>query len=152
MASIRSFSRTPDRTLHLVDLDNLVGGPRHADLVDDVIGQYAGLAGIKAGDHLVVGADASLAGSAAFRVPVGTRFLVGRGPDGADRRLLEAATAEHISRRYGRLVVGSGDHAFEGLLRSVSGYGIPVMVIARAMSMARCVRLAADSYRLLRTA
>jgi hypothetical protein len=152
MARTRPFSRIADRTLHLVDLDNLVGGPVHADLVDDVIGQYADLADVRTGDHLVVAADASLARSAAFRMPAGTRFLVGRGPDGADRRLLEAATAEHIARRYGRLVVGSGDHAFEDLLRSVSGYGVPVMVVGRTMSIARCVRLAADSYRLLRTA
>lgn len=150
-----SRTRTPipfgpaGRSVHLVDLDNLVGGPWNPQLVPQAMAAYLAASGHRAGDHVHVAADARLAASAAFEMPVGAQFLVGRGTDGADRRLLEVATPEHIAARYDRLVIGSGDGAFASLADEARRLGTEVVAIAPHGSLARATREAADHVVLL---
>jgi hypothetical protein len=57
------------------------------------------------------------------------------GPDGADGVLLGSAPAEFVARRAGRLVVGSGDHAFIERARQVRDRNVGVLVVARAAAV-----------------
>lgn len=82
-------------------------------------------------DHVVVGCNPKAGLTAAAACP-GARLVLGSGPDGADRALVRAVDAGHIARRYGRLVVASGDHAFAGLTREVRRRGLRVTVVGRA--------------------
>lgn len=136
--------RPVGRGLHLVDLDNLVGGPWNAGLVPQVLPQYLSTASYVQGDHLVVAADAHLATTAMFQLPVGGQFLVARGTNGADNRLLELLTTDHIVTRYSRMVIGSGDHCFAGLAREVRSLGGSVSVVARRGTLARSLQAACN--------
>lgn len=141
--------RPPGRSLHLVDLDNLIGGPWNPELVPESMERYLTAASFRVGDHLVVAAEVTLAVTACFQMPPGTRFLVGRGPDGADRRLVGAATPEHIAARYERLVIGSGDHRFTDVALAVRRLGTAVTAIALQGSLSLELGFAADRVRLL---
>lgn len=137
------------RSLHLVDLDNLVSGPKNRADVPRAIDRYIEAARFEAGDHLVVAADASLATTAFFQMPAGSRLLIGRGPDGADNRLLEAAVPEYVATHYERLVICSGDHCFAQLARSARRLGVTVMAVAPQGSMSVELGRVSDHVRLL---
>ncbi len=124
-------------TLHLIDLDNLVGGPWNDDLVDAALEELLRAADHTDGDHVVVAAEAALAKKAFFGLPVSARMLVGRGPDGADTALVEHLPAEHIERRYSRLVIASGDGRFAELAEQVQSLRPMVEVYARPRSISR---------------
>jgi hypothetical protein len=136
-------------TLHLIDLDNLVGGPWNDDLVDAALDELLEAANHSDGDHVVVGAEAALAKTAFFRLPVSARMLVGRGPDGADKALVEHLSPEHIERRYERLVIASGDGRFADLAEQVQSkrsmvevYARPRTISQRLKSVTRWIELA----------
>jgi hypothetical protein len=59
------------------------------------------------------------------------------GPDAADRRLLADAEPEFVARRFGRLVIGSGDHGFIARACELRTAGVGVLVVARPFSLAK---------------
>lgn len=134
------------RALHLVDLDNLVGGPDHPELAVPALRVYLAVADFEVGDHLVLGADSSLAHKTCFDLPRGARLLIGYGKDGADDRLIAAAEPSFVAARYDRVVICSGDHRFAPLARDLSARGVVVDVAARRRSLARVLREAAHAY------
>ncbi|MEI7593634.1 MAG: NYN domain-containing protein [Actinomycetes bacterium] len=132
------------RSVHLVDVENLAGGPGRIDeWFAPAMREYLAVTEPGAADHLVMAADVNLWRRTAFDVPE-FRYLAGFGPDGADRALLEDAPVEWIVSRFDRLVIGSGDHAFTDLARAVKSAGTKVVVVARPDQLARSLRLAAD--------
>jgi hypothetical protein len=140
---------TPDptaRRLHLVDLDNLVSGPRHAWRVAPLIDEFIQAVDVSEHDQLVVASDAVLARSGRRDVPPGTVYLVGEGPHGAERRLLEAFPAAQIASHYHELTIGSGDGAFAELARAVVALGLPVTVVSHGSSTARELRRVATRF------
>jgi hypothetical protein len=119
------------RSLHLVDIENLVGGARaYRCSVADALEQYRTLAGFQEGDHVVIAACSGLA----FRAGclwAGARILVAHGPDGADLALLdEIITPESIAARFDRVVIGSGDGIFVESISALRRLGISVGVVA----------------------
>ena len=52
------------------------------------------------------------------------------GKDAADLMLLAYAEPARVAARFGRLVVGSGDHEFAATAADVLGRGVPVVVVA----------------------
>jgi hypothetical protein len=104
---------TPDRTLHLVDIENLVGGgvASRGD-IDDAFARYLALAHWEPGDLVYVAANPALAREFVFDPPVPCNVHTAHGADGADLALLVHAAPEFVSRRCTRLVIGSGDHIF----------------------------------------
>lgn len=138
-----------DRSLHLVDLDNLVAGPWNRHLVAASMGRYLAASDFHEGDHLVVAAEVTLARTAFFELPASARLLVGHGPDGADRRLLAASTPEFIASHYEQLVIGSGDHCFADVAREVKALGTAVTAVALQGSMSYDLGGAADKVHLL---
>ena len=125
---------TTTRTLHLVDIENLVGDPRAATaVVLDVLDRYLDLAGYLDGDHVVIAANPGLMARVAFDLPVPCNVHAARGENGADLVLLAQAEPRRVAARYDRLVVGSGgtvpSPTFALACRDLD---TPVVVVARA--------------------
>jgi hypothetical protein len=126
------------RTLHLVDIENLLGAPRaSAADVADVLDRYLELAGWRWGDIVNVAANPGLALEFAWNLPVDASLHTASGPDGADLALLAHAAPEFVERRAGRMVIGSGDHAFISRALAARARGVGVVVVARAASVAQ---------------
>ncbi|MEE3353959.1 MAG: hypothetical protein VX219_07180 [Actinomycetota bacterium] len=122
--------RGKNRTLHLVDIENLVGEPvAWTDKnVEAVFFEYLQEANWQPGDSLVVASNPGLMGRLAFKLSaIPHRSLCATGPDAADNLLINAVPAE-IADRYGRIVVGSGDHAFTQLLTGLQGHASTLVV------------------------
>ena len=126
-------SITSHRTLHLVDLENLVGDPRaEAAPALDTLAAYLRLAHWHPGDHVILATNPWLMAKIAFDLPVTCSPHAVHGRDGADTMLLSLAPPELVVKRYGRLVVGSGDAIFVRRAQIVRDAGIAVDVVARA--------------------
>ena len=122
--------RGKNRTLHLVDIENLVGEPvAWTDKnVEAVFFEYLQEANWQPGDSLVVASNPGLMGHLAFKLSaIPHRSLCATGPDAADNLLINAVPTE-IADRYGRIVVGSGDHAFTQLLTGLQGHASTLVV------------------------
>lgn len=121
------------RSLHLVDLENLVGDPHApAPLVQDTLACYLTAAGWRAGDQVIVASNPELIGKVVFDLPVPCNVHTARGTDGADMMLLSLAPPELVASRYARLVIGSGDHIFSERAQAARDLGAQVLVVARA--------------------
>ena len=128
---------TQGRTLHLVDLENLIGDPAaKGPIVGETYARYRSLAGWRRGDQSVVAANPSLLGELAFVVDPLVALRVARGEDGADLHLLAAAPPEWVAKRFGRLVIGSGDHIFARRARTIRDLGVQVTVVSRIDALA----------------
>jgi hypothetical protein len=120
------------RTLHLVDVENLLGRPRaNATEVADVLHRYLDLADWQPGDIMNIAANPGLALEFAWELPVECSLHTASGTDGADLALLTHAAPEFVERRAGRLVIGSGDHIFLPRALAVRERGVGVLVVAR---------------------
>ncbi|WP_421118598.1 NYN domain-containing protein [Aquihabitans daechungensis] len=144
MNELQTVGRRSGRTLHLIDVENLIGDPMASDEeVTSVIAAYKQAAGVRPGDLAVVASNGRLAMAAGLAWP-GALLRVGRGPDGADLALLAEAPVEDVARRFTDVVVGSGDGIFVDLVRQLRLRGRRVTVVARPGSVARQLRYAAD--------
>jgi len=123
------------RTLHLVDLENLAGGP-DADAVSvrRVMAGYLAVSGWCFGDLVTVAVNPGLARRVIWDLDFGRNAHTATGVDGADLALLTHAAPEFVERRAGRLVIGSGDHIFIPRALAVRDRGVGVLVVARAGS------------------
>jgi hypothetical protein len=129
---------TTTRTLHLVDLENLVGDPMADGAAAlDALDRYLTTAGHQNGDHVVLSANPGLVRTVMFDLPVPCNVHAVTGTDGADLMLLDQAEPAFVAARFGRLVVGSGDHEFLTTALAVRDLGVPVVVVARRCSLAR---------------
>lgn len=130
------------RTAFLVDIDNLCrsGQPDRAT----VEAMFAAVDGLCAPgpDDQVYCAGTYLSAWHAKSVRSGYCTRVGRGPDGADHQLLALAEVDFLSRRFDRVVIGSGDHIFADRIRELVQAGLGVDVFARYGSVARELRRA----------
>jgi hypothetical protein len=126
------------RTLHLIDIENLVGRPRaSAGTVAAVLDRYLELAGWRWGDIVNIAANPWLAIRFAWNLPVECSVHTASGPDGADLALLAHAAPEFVERRAGRMVIGSGDRGFIPRALATRERGVDVVVVSRAGSTAR---------------
>lgn len=120
-----------DRSMHLVDVENLMGGTQFLSSdVTAIEAQYRELAGIKPGDHVVIGSSHFTAGAVWFGWSHARR-VVRSGPDGADLALIRLMDEEDLAGRYGRVVVGSGDGIFAEPCARLQALECPVTVVAR---------------------
>jgi hypothetical protein len=139
------------RTLHLLDIENLVGDPCADDAsVMTAVEAYKEAAGVGPHDLAVMASNGRLAMAAGLAWP-GALLRVGRGPDGADLALLAEAVPEVVAPRFSRVVVGSGDGIFADLARQLGLLGNRVVVVARGGGIAARLRAVAE-VRLLVTA
>jgi hypothetical protein len=135
------------RTLHLVDIENLVGNPRaETGVVLATVDAFLANAHWAPGDHVIVAANPGLMARVAFDLPVPANVHCAPGRDGADRMLL-AVVSPHTTRAcYGRLVIGSGDGIFAGRARAMADAGLAVEVIARPDGCSRRLQCFACSF------
>ncbi len=118
------------RTLHLVDIENLLGQPSNwtPEAVIASFWQYVLTAGWQVGDSLVVASNPKVMKLLVFDLfGFPHRSLCAWGPDAADDLLIRAVPNDIVDQ-FGRVVVGSGDHAFSQLVADLRGL-IPTLVV-----------------------
>ena len=121
-----------DRTLHVIDLENLVGGTDAGP--DELRAAWDAYRGhgirIAEDDHVVIATSSHVARVAWFALPAtGMQRLVRDGQDGADLALVEAVDIDHAATRYGRMVIASGDHAFTDLALDARAHHMRVQLV-----------------------
>ncbi len=128
------------RSLHLIDVENLVGRPRPGpEALRIALASYRQAAGFREGDHTRIGCHPGLALAVHDAWP-GAQIRVGHGPDGADHALLDRVDPDDVARRFFRVCVGSGDWIFGDLLHALRKRGVEVCVVSRRRSTARQIR------------
>ena len=86
--------RTTTRTLHLVDIENLVGDPfATKEVALDALDRYLHTAGYRPGDQVILAANPGLLCQIALNLPIPCNVHAARGEDGADLILLAEAPA-----------------------------------------------------------
>ena len=120
-----------DRTLHLIDVENLCGTPAFTE--DDLIEiqrRYTDLVPIGPSDLVVLAASHFRSRELMFGW-TDARHLLRSGPDGADRCLLDVIYNEGIETRFSRVVVGSGDGIFRPACDHLKRHQLKVTVVSR---------------------
>jgi hypothetical protein len=143
-AARRARGHFPARTLHLVDIENLVGTGLPAEWeVADVRQEYAVRVGVGPMDQVVIGCNHKALPAAGHGWP-GARYLVRSGPDGADTELLAVIECENVAARFSRVVIASGDGGFTWAAAGLAAAGCQVTVVSRRTRLARTLRLGAQ--------
>lgn len=124
-------NRMTNRTLHLVDLENLLGDRRNEEVALDGLRRYLAIARWVDGDQVLVAAHPEVIRQVGFASPVSCSLHATSGADAADSMLLAHAPAELVVRRYSRLVVGSGDGIFIDRALAARAGGVGVAIVAR---------------------
>ena len=138
------------RTLHLVDIENLIGiNPRQASVHDvrQAFARYAEAAHQRADDQMIVGCNPKLAIKVADSLRGSGRLRARSGADGADTALLEAVDVALWSQRFDRIFIGSGDHIFAPTIIDLRQSGLDVTVVARNGHVSRAVRATGATFR-----
>ncbi len=127
--------RFPDRTLHVVDIENLAGAPIPSLVqVSEVCGRYRERLRFGADDQVVMAASHLGLLNAALGWPH-ARYRVRSGPDGADLELLDVLEHENVAARFTHVVIGSGDSVFGQAAASLAARGVRVTVVSRPGSL-----------------
>jgi hypothetical protein len=128
----------PDRSLHLIDVENLTEAPGRwtpRDLLN-AANAYELAARVRKGDHLIVASNPALAIDVLAAFPA-ARLIFRSGHDGADKALIDSAEPDDVARRYFQVVIGSGDGRFTRLAQELGSRNVPVVVVARRSRLAR---------------
>ena len=127
-----SRAREP-RTLHLLDLENLLGGKVTTERCRRVWREYCTTVGTSSNDQFVLSVAQHNGAIAAFGLPANIQRVLGDNrPDGADRSLVEAVDVQHAAARFDRVVIGSGDHYFASLAVTLRQAGCEVAQVLGA--------------------
>lgn len=136
---------TPQRTLHLVDVENIIGSPRPCrSQVAECRRAYVQLAQVAPSDHVIVACNHGAAITVGSEW-TGARLLARSGTDGADHALLEVIKYEQVDERFSAIVLASGDGIFTDAISRLAGQGVAVTVVSRPRSLSRRLRLAAGA-------
>jgi hypothetical protein len=127
--------RFPDRTLHLVDIENLAGASLPSlGQVTEVQGTYLALLHFGSDDQVVMASSHKGLLNVALGWPH-ARYRVRSGPDGADIELLDVLLHEDVATRFTHVVIGSGDGVFGEAAANLSDRGVWVTVVSRRNSL-----------------
>lgn len=150
-ASIAHPRPVEERTLHVIDIENLIGSTSFTVGEAAVVARrYALVSGCGPQDFTVLASSHIAAKAAWFGWPTGRR-LVRSGPDGADRALIDVLTAEDVHARFGRVVVASGDGIFSGPCAWLQEMGCSMTVVTRRNALSRRLAFAVRDIRFLET-
>ena len=140
---------TPGRTLHLIDVENLVRGSGASPAqVVEALAAYRAAVALRFGDHVVIASGRRLLMAAGLAWP-GARLLLGSGIDGADLALLGASEPVAVAAAYDRVVIGSGDGIFAARASELRRAGVVVAVVSLRDSLAIDLRNSAALVRRL---
>ena len=134
----------PERGLHLVDIENLVGAslPSLSE-VCRARHLYAHRVDFGDMDQVEVASSHLTLENAAFGWPH-AHYRTRSGHDGADLALLDVLQHENVAERFTQVVIGSGDHLFVEAAEYLHNLGIWVTVVSRRDSLSRRLACAAD--------
>lgn len=132
------------RRLILVDLENLLGGSAAgASQVRDILHRLREAVGVTERDVMKIACGPRLLTSA--MTALGNGVLLGRGVDGADRRLVDVLESEPTGR-FASVVLASGDAAaFAEPIRRLAERGTPTDVWVGRGHLGSALRLIARS-------
>ena len=123
------------RTVHLVDVENLVGnGEMDFDQAAKARDQYTGVAGYQPGDHVIVACGHAGAPGAFFAWNGLGQMIKRSGKDGADIALVDYFYDNELWTRFDRIVIGSGDNRFLPVCTKSRNEGLEVTIVARTAS------------------
>ena len=135
---------TAPRRLILVDIENFNGqpiqSPEQAEWCKEMLTPWLN---IKEDEITIIAADKS----GILDVNVGwngPRLLMGMGPDGADRRLIEEIEYMNLGQ-FDEIALVSGDGAFANPVAHAAARGVPTTVYSHRTSLSRRLQLAASS-------
>jgi|GEM_PF-3168730 len=136
------------RRLVLIDLENLVGGSAASlETVREALAALDVAVGRTSHDVRVVASGSTLL-TTAMTLLSGTRVSLGRGIDGADRRLLDELDAAHVVGRFDSVVLVSADGAaFADRVATLARLGVPTEVVIGAGRCSHRLARAARSVR-----
>ena len=117
------------RTAFFLDLDNLVGTGRPSqEQIEEVFSAFEAAFDPGPDDQVYCAGTSTTAARAGLARP-GYVTRSGRGRNGADRRLLELADPDFVARRFQKVVIGSGDGVFAGLVDELRLVGLEVELV-----------------------
>jgi hypothetical protein len=124
-------------TLHLIDIENLVGcGKVTAEAVAEVRRVYMSASKAQVNDKYCIAAH-PMNRNALLEGWRGASYLYRKGKDGADQALLNIYWGLQSPERFQRIVLGSGDFIFWQLVEDARSAGIKVDVLARKGSCSK---------------
>lgn len=127
------------RSLHLVDIENLIGPDRDPHTIRLAAARYAEIAEVGAADLVIVASAPRIGVQVKAAFPsASVRWR--SGPDGADLALLDGLD-ELPLERFDRLVIGSGDGIFAAAVERGRCSGLAVRVISRRCARSRALAL-----------
>jgi hypothetical protein len=142
------------RKLVAVDLENLVGcSPLDAtpQMYADALAALVKAVPLEPRDLMIVATNPRLVFVAHDVAPT-ARLLTRRGPNGADRRLIEELSDTYrLARRFSDVVLASGDKAFVDVVCRLNEAGVHTRVASLPGQLAAALRLAARTVVLLPT-
>jgi hypothetical protein len=128
--------RFPERTLHVVDIENLVGTATPSrGQVSEIQGRYVACLGFGADDQVVMAASHRALVNAALGWPH-ARYRVRSGRNGADLALLDVLLYEDVAARFTHVAIGSGDGVFGQAAAILTARGVWITVVSRRDSLA----------------
>lgn len=131
----------------LVDVENANGGPVRTSGQSRWTRRVLLKAlGAVAGDQIVVACNGDRDSVLNVYAAWGTsaRIVLGYGPDGADRALIEVM-GENLPTRFDELVLVSGDGIFALPAATLAAQGLPTHVLAHPGRLSSALRLAATT-------
>jgi hypothetical protein len=135
-----------DRTLHLVDVENLCAGCNCTiQGVSETACEYLSLFPSTEKDLYVLATSFKNALSCGLGWPTSSQQLMRSGENGADFALIEAYEPHDMAERFGRIVIGSGDGIFTELANKLTALGCHVTVVTRPECLSKRLALAVQS-------
>lgn len=139
------------RATHLIDAENLLGGPNApAGAIRHLWQTYRYGIPTTPNDQYFWASSQRLARKAVGVLPPqGLRILVRDGKDGADDALLDMVDLQHLARRFHRLVIASGDGKFADVAVAARAAGLHVHLVSGVSDCSRrLTRMASTRARL----
>lgn len=138
------------RSLYLLDLENLMGGPRAGmAALRQVVSYFRDAVPREEGDHYIIGVNPRIGAIAKACWP-SAKLVARAGPNGADIALIEQVkNVRFIAARYDRIVIGSGDGVFVHVAVAYRSQGLVVEVASRCRSLSPDLRSVASVVRIL---
>ncbi|OAK52984.1 NYN domain-containing protein [Rhodococcoides kyotonense] len=118
------------RTLHLVDLENLLAGRVDAGSVTELWAEYQFVTGMRDDDHVIVSVAQRNAVASFFSLPSAIQRVIGsNAPDGADHALLDSIDIAWTARRFGQVMVATGDGIFTPIASRLRAQGLQMVQV-----------------------
>ena len=139
------MANAKERTLHLIDVENLTGSPSPSP--ENVRWHQLAYEALHVGptDLVVIAYSHHAAPSVRWEWRR-ARHLWRSGKDGADSALLQVIAQERVAERFDSVVLASGDGIFTDAVARLGTQGVEVTVVSRPESLSRSLRMAAKSY------